>query len=79
MISGLSCGFAGRGRGRLLDRGAPVLTVADSCIWHGCGTSLSRRQSATVVGASTGQARVCLAVPRPASATLWLSSARASR
>jgi hypothetical protein len=47
---GLICGFAGRGSERLLDRRAPVLTVANPCIWHGCGTNLSRRQSATRVG-----------------------------
>lgn len=51
MICGLSCGFVGRGSERLLDRGAPVLTVADPCIWHGCGTNPSRRQSATTAGA----------------------------
>lgn len=51
MVSGLICGFAGRGSERLLDRGAPALTVADPCIWHGRGTSLSRRQSATMVRA----------------------------
>lgn len=32
--------------------------------------SLSRRQSATMAGALTDQARVCLAVPLPASTTL---------
>lgn len=63
MICWLSCGFAGRGSGRLLDRGVPVLTVTDSCIWHGCGTNLSRRQSAMMVGASTDQACVCLTAP----------------
>lgn len=70
MAYGLSCGFAGRGSGRLLDRGAPALTVADPCIWHGCGTNLSRRQSATMAGSPTGQARVCLAAPSPALTTL---------
>jgi hypothetical protein len=39
VICGLSCGFAGRGSERLLDRGGPALTVADPCIWHGCGTN----------------------------------------
>lgn len=39
MISRLSCGFVGRRSGRLLDRSAPVLAVADPCIWHGCGTT----------------------------------------
>jgi hypothetical protein len=63
MVCGLSCGFVGRGSGRLLDRGAPVLTVVDPCIWHGCGTNPSRRQSATTAGAPTDQARVCLAAP----------------
>ena len=54
--------------------------MADCCIWHGSRTSLSRRQSATVAGASTDQARVCLAVPPLASATLVVvSSTRASR
>lgn len=77
MICGLSCGFADLGSGRLLDRGALALTVADPCIWHGCGTSLSRRKSATTAGAPTGQARVCLAVPRLASTTLPVSSTRA--
>jgi hypothetical protein len=38
VISGLSCGFGGRGSEWLLDRGAPVFTVTDPCIWHGCGT-----------------------------------------
>jgi hypothetical protein len=47
-----------------------VLTVADPCIWHGCGTNLSRRQPATTPGAPTDQARVCLAAPPPSSATL---------
>jgi hypothetical protein len=63
VVPGLICGFADRGNGRLLDHRAPVLTVADSCTWHGRGTNLSRQQSATTVGASTGQARACLAVP----------------
>lgn len=79
MICGLGCGFVGRGSERLLDRGAPVLTVTDPCFWHGCGTNLSRRQSATTAGAPTGQARVCLAAPPPASATLPVPSIRASR
>lgn len=78
MISHLICGFAGRGSGRLLDRGAPALTVADPCIWHGCGTNLGRRQPATMAGAPTDQARVCLAAPPPASTTLPVLSARAS-
>jgi hypothetical protein len=56
--------------GRQLDRMTPPLTLADLCIWHGCGTDLSRRQLATTEGASTDQARVCLAVPPPVSATL---------
>jgi hypothetical protein len=47
-----------------------VLTVADPCIWHGCGTNPSRRQSATTAGAPTDQARVCLAAAPPASVTL---------
>ena len=70
MISLLSCGFTDRGSGRLLDRGALVLTVADPCIWHGYGTNLSRRQSATMAAPLIGHARVCLAKPPPASATL---------
>jgi hypothetical protein len=70
--------FAGRGSGRLLDLRAPVLTVTDPCIWHGCGTNLSRRQSATMVGAPTDQARVCLAAPPRAFTTLPASSTRAS-
>lgn len=78
MIRGLSCGFASRGSEWLLDHRAPVLTVADPGIWHGCGTNLSRRQSATMVGALTDHARVCLAVPPPASATLLMPSTRAS-
>lgn len=41
MTCGLSCDFASRGSERLLNRGAPVLTVADPCIWHGWGTNLS--------------------------------------
>jgi hypothetical protein len=47
-----------------------MLTVAAPCIWHGCGTNLSRRQPATTACASTDQARVCLAALPPASATL---------
>lgn len=35
MICGLSCGFTGRERGRLLDREAPALPVAAPCTWHG--------------------------------------------
>lgn len=77
MISGLSCGFAGRGSGRLLSRRAPVLTVTDPCIWHGCGTNLSRRQSRTTAGAPAEQARVCLVAPPPASITLRVPSTRA--
>jgi hypothetical protein len=63
----------------VLDRGAPVLTVADPCIWHGCGTNLSRRQSAMTARAPTGQVRACLTAPPPASATLAVPSTRASR
>jgi hypothetical protein len=48
VILDLSCDFASRGSGRLLDRRAPMLTVADPCIWHGCGTNLGRRQPATM-------------------------------
>lgn len=70
MTWGLSCDFAGRGSERVPDRGAPVLTVAAPCIWHGCGTNLSRRQSAATAGAPTDQARVCFAAPPPVSATL---------
>lgn len=47
MIPDLSCDFACRGSGRLLDCRAPMLTVADLCGRHGFGTDLSRRQSAT--------------------------------
>lgn len=64
---------------RELDRETPPLTVADPCIWHGSGTNLSRRKSATTAGALTDHARVCLAVPPPASATLPVPSIRASR
>lgn len=39
--------------------------------------NLNRRQSATTAGAPTDHARVCLAVPRPASATLPVPSTRA--
>jgi hypothetical protein len=46
----LSCGFVGRGSRRLLVCIAPVLTVADPCIWHGCGTDFDPRQSATRAG-----------------------------
>lgn len=63
MICGLSCLFVGLGSERPLDREVPALTVADLCFWHGYGTNLSRRQSATTRGASTEQARVCLAAP----------------
>lgn len=78
MISRLSCGFTDRESERLLDCRAHVLTVVDPCIWHGCGTNLSRRQSATMAGAPTNQARVCLAAPPPASTTLPVPSNRAS-
>lgn len=40
--------------------------------------NLSRRQPATTVGAPTDQARVCLAAPPPALATLPMPSPRAS-
>ncbi len=70
MICELSCGFAGRGSEELLDRPALVLTVTAPCIWHGCGTDLSRRQSATTAGAPPDHARVCLAAPPPVSAAL---------
>lgn len=46
------------------------MTVADLHIWHGSGTNLSRRRPPTTVGAPPDQARVCLAAPPPASATL---------
>jgi hypothetical protein len=55
---------------RELDRETPPLTVTDPWIWHGSGTNLSRRQSATTASAPNDHARVCLAVPPPASATL---------
>jgi hypothetical protein len=55
-----------------------VLTLVDSYIWHGCGTNLSRRQPATTAGASSKQARVCLAAPPPTFTTLPMPSARAS-
>jgi hypothetical protein len=55
-----------------------VLTVADFCIWHGRGTNLSRRQSATAPGAPTKKARMCLAAPPPTFTTLPMPSARAS-
>lgn len=79
MTCGLDCDFVGRRSGRLLDRGAPVLTVADPCVWHGCGTNPSRRQSATTAGAPTEQARVRLAAPPPTFTTLPVASTRASR
>lgn len=69
MICGLSCGFVGRGSGRLLGCRTPVLTVADHRIWHGCGTNLSRRQSATMVGVSARRLRSWR------SATSWLAAA----
>lgn len=47
-----------------------MLTVADRCIWHGTGTNLDRRQSATTVRAPAAQARECLAAPPLASTTL---------
>lgn len=53
MTCGLSCGFVSLGSERLLDRKAPVLTAADPCIWHGCGTNLNCRQSATRAGPPT--------------------------
>jgi hypothetical protein len=80
VICGLSCDFAGRGSGRLLVRRAPALTVADPCIWHGCGTNLSRRQAATTVGAPTDQARVSLhpLPPQPRCRVLPASPSAAS-
>lgn len=65
MICGLSCGFVGRGGGRLLDRGAPALTVTAPCIWHGCGTNLNRRQSATTAARLNRRPRVSLHPHRP--------------
>lgn len=52
---------------------AAALCSALLCFWHGSGTNLCRRQSATTTGA-TDQARVCLAAPPPASATLSVPS-----
>jgi hypothetical protein len=49
--------------GRQFDLQAPPVTVADRGIWHDSGTKLSRRQSATMAGASADQTRVRLAVP----------------
>ncbi|GLW45553.1 hypothetical protein Stsp02_12150 [Streptomyces sp. NBRC 14336] len=46
------------------------LTVADPCIWHGSGTNLSRRKSATTAGAPPDGARVCLAALPPVHGTL---------
>lgn len=64
---------------REFDREAPLLTVAAPCIWHGSGTNLSRRQSATTTGAPIDHARVCLAAPhRPQSRHRGLSSTRVS-
>ena len=60
-----------------LDRETLPLTVAGPCIWHGSGTNLSRGQSATMAGTPTDYARVCLAAPPPASATLPLLSSLA--
>lgn len=50
--------------------------TADAC--DAPRPNLSRRQSATMVGASTDHARVCLVVPPPASAALLVLSTRAS-
>lgn len=50
---------------------ACIRYCADHCIWHDCGMNLSRRQSVEMAGAPADQARVCLAVPPPALATLW--------
>lgn len=77
MTSLLSCGSIGLGSGRVLAHEGPVLTVADPCVWHGCGTNLNRRQSVTMAGAPTDQARVCLAAPSPTSAMLPVSTASA--
>lgn len=65
---------------------SPLFPVVPRRIWHANGTTrslrrtlaearprglgLSRRQSARTAGASTDQARVCLAAPPPALATL---------
>lgn len=46
--------------------------------WMRVGPCLSRRQSATTARWPTDHARVCLAAPPPASATLPVSSTRAS-
>lgn len=60
-------------------RGSPSHLARE---WHGAfaapSPNLSRRQPATTVGARSDHARVCLAAPSPASATLPMSSARAS-
>jgi hypothetical protein len=52
------------------------MTSAQS--WIQVGPYPSRRQSATTARRPTGHARVCLAAPPPASATLPVSSTRAS-
>lgn len=78
MTSHLSCGFDGQGSGHVLDHETPVLTGADPCNWHGCGTYLDRRQSATMAAESTDQARVSRCTP-PACTTLPMQSTRASR
>lgn len=65
-MGALTWSFDTRSVCRELDCKTLLLIVADPCIWHGSGTNLSRRKSATMVGQPTMQARVCLVVPPPA-------------
>jgi hypothetical protein len=74
VICGLICGFADRDSERLLDRRAPVLTAADPCIWHGCGTSRSRRSQPRRWVPSADHTRVRLAAPPPILTMLSVAS-----
>lgn len=64
--------------GRPRDGPALVRSTDDGGAFDVARLNPSRRQSATVEGQPTDPARVCLAAPPPASATMLLPSTRAS-
>ena len=51
----LTCGFRDLVRQKLAE--GSFAELADLCTWHGLGTNLSRRQSATMVNTPTDQVR----------------------
>jgi hypothetical protein len=69
-VSSLTWGFDTCCGTPQLELRSASLTVVDLCIWHGTGTNLSQRQSATAARVPADHARVYLASPPLASATL---------